>query len=307
MQRVALALTFIKGERVERWVFNYSKHLAGCIYGINGRPPNYAPTDERLWDEFVVAFRRQFRDTAEAERAWTKLQMIAMKDNEIDDYIAEFENLIQMAGRSRNDPGSLDYFRQGLKSWLHQALLRRRPVPLTIDQWQAMAREEVEVRALTAASLGNKPKGWLVSRDSLAQSQSSQRSTDTQKTTKKRDPNAMDVDVVRTSRTSSLTKEQRIKLMKEGKCFICQKDGHMARACPDKRDKGKGKAPAAKVRTTTVVDDRDEKDKIPTTSTKEKEESPPDYDNEDQLRAAVRRMTTEDREAFMERLAMEDF
>src|ERR1700678_4450857 len=38
---------------------------------------------------------------------------------------------------------------------------------------------------------------------------------------KEKDPNAMDI--------NSLNIDERIKLMKDGKCFICQKTGHMAK------------------------------------------------------------------------------
>ena len=50
----------------------------------------------------------------------------------------------------------------------------------------------------------------------------------------KKDPNAMDVDV--------LTFEERQTLMKQGKCFKCRKTGHLAADCPGGEDrKGKKK------------------------------------------------------------------
>ena len=67
--RVALALTFIKGDKVDLWSQQYADYLAGLVYGINGQPPTHAVTDEALWNDFTTAFHRQFRDTAEHERA----------------------------------------------------------------------------------------------------------------------------------------------------------------------------------------------------------------------------------------------
>ena len=93
-----------------------------------------------------------------------------MKDKDIDSYISKFENLIMLAGRERNNAGSIDYFRSSLKVWLHKTLLQRRPIPRTLDEWQTMAREEVEIQTLMGAAMGAKPKGWLVSQDSRFQS-----------------------------------------------------------------------------------------------------------------------------------------
>jgi len=162
-----------------------------------------------------------------------------------------------------------------------------------------MAWEKVEINTLVAASVGTgRRKNWVSSRQSQWDSLQ-------QQTKKKRDPDAMDVDVVRTSR---LSPKDQTKLLKEGKCFVCQKTGHMARACPEKpKGKGKGKAPETRARTTKieeVVDDRDENEKVPTSP--KQEDNPLEY-GEEELIAAVRRMTTEKKEVFMEQLALEDF
>ena len=53
-----------------------------------------------------------------------------------------------------------------------------------------------------------------------------------------------------------------------------------------------------------VVDDRESKDEGPSTS---KEDSPPSYDKKDNIVAAIRRMTAEQKEATLEQLAGEGF
>ena len=94
MQRVALTLSYIKGEDVGEWCHGYADILAEEVYTYGTDPNN-----ERLWDDFILALVRRFRDTGEEERAWTQLLIIEMKDDDLDGYIAKFELLLRKAGR----------------------------------------------------------------------------------------------------------------------------------------------------------------------------------------------------------------
>ena len=198
----------------------------------------------------------------------------------------------------------VDFFKLGLKTWLHNAILNRRPIPRTLDQWQVTAREEVEAQALKKANIGAKPKYWLSARESLWQN--SQTKTK-EKEKKPRDPDAMDIDAVRTSNMSS---KERQELMKDGKCFYCRNKGHRARDCPEKgKIKGKQKAQESRARSASIeeVEEEPEKEKEPLEPSKAKEDSPPKYDNKDHIRSAIRRMRADKREAFMDSLAEESF
>ena len=50
----------------------------------------------------------------------------------------------------------------------------------------------------------------------------------------RRDPNAMD-----TSAGKAITEEQKAQFCKEGRCYECNKQGHMARDCPSKKSKAR--------------------------------------------------------------------
>ena len=218
-----------------------------------------------------------------------------MKDNDIDRYIADFETLLAMANRHRTDAGSVDLFKQGLRAGLQRACMARRPIPHTLDEWEATTQEEVEIKALLDASIGpGKPQNWISSRESRYRALHQQKG----KPVKKRDPNAMEIDAARTEERS---KEERAKLIKERKCFICEKPGHIAAKCYS-RNKGKGKARA----TTSKVHAAKAKEEEEVKEDDKTEESPPDYDDNG-LVAAVKRMSTDKREAFLECMALEGF
>ena len=131
MQRTALALSYIKGDTVDEWCHEYADHLADEVY-----QQGVTLTNERLWDDFVLNFVQRFRDTGEEECSWALLQHLEMKENNLDGYIATFETLIKKAGRDRDEVGHVDVFKQGLKTWLLQKVMARRPLPYTLDQWQ---------------------------------------------------------------------------------------------------------------------------------------------------------------------------
>lgn len=295
-KRVCLALSYIKGDKVDRWAHQYADHVAEELYTNNVDPQN-----EALWNNFVIAFRRQFQDTAEKERAWANLQKLEMKGRDIDGYIAEFENLLKLAGRNRDNEGAVDYFKDGLLGWLQQKLLERRPIPRSLDDWQWMAREEIEAKALIDASLGTgRKKGWLSSRQTRWESLHRD-----SRSNKGKDPDAMDVD---RAKLNKLSIKERAKLSKEGKCFLCKEKGHMARACPKKAstDKGKQRAPKedrdkkAKARTASISEEEDEGEP----SSKEKE-APPEYSDDESLKKQIRKMTAEKREALLEELSVD--
>jgi hypothetical protein len=54
--QVALALSFIKGPKVDTWVFNQAKQLALHLYGDQNNPITHHPSNEALWNGGGVAY-----------------------------------------------------------------------------------------------------------------------------------------------------------------------------------------------------------------------------------------------------------
>ena len=176
-----------------------------------------------------------------------------MKENNLDGYIATFKTLIKKAGRDRDKVGHVDVFKQGLKTWLLQKVMARRPLPYTLDQWQWMAQEEIAADALLKATLGGGTRNrgaWSARQNYYAMLQPAESPWSRAQMRRNRDPDTIDIDAMR---TSQLSKEERETLRKEKKCFHCKRERHFARDCHLKaKEKGKqqdgGKAPSSHVR-----------------------------------------------------------
>jgi Retrotransposon gag protein len=110
-----------------------------------GIPPTYADTNERLQHAFGVDFQNTFQDTAAEEKTYEALKNLTMKDNQIDECIAHFEVLIAKAGWQQQEKSSIDIFLNGLtKNEQSKILSIYTVLPVTLDEWQAAARQVVQ-------------------------------------------------------------------------------------------------------------------------------------------------------------------
>ena len=248
-QREALALSYMKGPKVDDWVLQQGGQLAIQVQGNHwANPPTqgtHLDTDEQLCTKFVTDFERTFTDTASAKRAYGDLMKLEMKGDDIDEYIAAFEHLIIRAGWERVAKGSLEMFKQGLRKGIHYTILQRDPIPQTFDEWQAAARREVERRRMVMASLG--PRGG----DFLSTCQNRRREPFRRPTRQqsRRDPDAMDVGAATVGEGperpnwhepgNGLSEVEREKRQSEGRCFLCGHQGHIRRNCQRKDIEGR--------------------------------------------------------------------
>jgi hypothetical protein len=151
------------------------------------------------------------------EGAYAKLMILSMKDGEgqLNNYITEFEMLLQKACWECNTQGAVNLFKQGLKLNLHHAILRHETLPQTLDKWIRTTCLKAERMALIKATLSPMGGGNIT----MCQNQlrAVQNPTKT-RGSKRKDPNAMEVDTVRTNTmcTNCLLDKERQRLLKEG-------------------------------------------------------------------------------------------
>jgi hypothetical protein len=191
----------------------------------------------------------------------------------------------------------MELFKDGLPQWLTKCmLLMREHQPDTLKGWIQSVQEEIAREVELCTTLGScRGSGREATRLARQGGQP----------TKKRDPNAMDVDI-NLVRTSPLSQEERLRLLKERKCFNCKKEGHQARNCPSKRKSSqgerKGKKSSSKAHTAQIeeIDDKEEEEELKEPA----EEAPPAYEN---LVCQVHTLKNKEREALLDDLALQDF
>ena len=95
--------------------------------------------DERLWNEVAASFQRRFTDNLAKEKAQYSLREgIKMKGEDIDSYIAKFEEAVQMAKYQFDVPQTIETFTEGLPTGLYQKVLEY-DRPRSYNQWKQAA------------------------------------------------------------------------------------------------------------------------------------------------------------------------
>ena len=227
--RVLTALMYIRGPLINDWVDQQEKKLA---LQTDTTKQNYVQeTDETLWNDFETAFLNVWTDTSKKQNAYDQLMCLTMNGWDIDTYIATFNRLALAAGWDLDSEGMIAKFREGLSKGIHSKALDRDRIPRTIDEWKGAAQTEV-ARAkekynagLTRNQHWNPPKSGVYS--------NTQNQTRAQSNQNNSGIVPMEVDNA-TGQTNfkKLTPEERAQLAREGRCFCCRLQGHMARDCP---------------------------------------------------------------------------
>ena len=241
--RVLTALTYIHGPMVNDWVNTQENNL---VTRTDTTKPNHAyEDDEVLWAKFEMAFHDTWTDTSKKQNTYDQLMKLTMAGWDIDTYIATFEWLALTTGWALNAEGTFVRFREGLSKGIHSKALDRDKIPRTMDEWKAAAHTKV-------ARAKEKYNAGLTNTQRCNQQTCHYNTTQTQPcATTQTNPNPnivpMDVDATTMTNFKKLTPEECAQLAKEGRCFRCRLQGHMACSCPKNTNNNQ-----TKVRETTA-------------------------------------------------------
>ncbi len=118
--RVALALTFIKGEQVQDWANGIMDLMEERL---DSRLNPMQETNEYHWTSFKDTFRDAFTDTSEWEDTDNQLQNLKMTNGDLDKFIAHFNCLVIISEREDETRGLVPLFKEGLPFSLAQACM----------------------------------------------------------------------------------------------------------------------------------------------------------------------------------------
>jgi hypothetical protein len=159
-----------------------------------------------------------------------------MKDNQIDEYIAHFEVLIAKAGWQWQEKGSIDIFFNGLTKNVQTKILSIYAVlPVTLDEWQAAARQVMQRNRLIDVKVGpwrpreHKPhQRWVQNQEGKFYRRS-------------HNPDAMDIDSVDINPTDIELASNEEERKPPARCYYCNNLGHTRADCRKYRAAQKNK------------------------------------------------------------------
>jgi hypothetical protein len=167
------------------------------------------------WANFKKEFQDMFVPANASIVTLNKIQKLKQLQKSLTSYIAEFHSLVAVANIKESHI-LIHMFNLGLNNTLLCAIHMMGEIPTDFDKYvTAVTKIDSNInRGNTTISLTNA---------------NHYRNYCPQYKPQKKDNDAMDVD--------HLDEEERVECMAKGLCFICQRHGHRANCCPDKKKK----------------------------------------------------------------------
>jgi len=130
-----MALTLIKGDKVDLWVRNMLDSLRRLHLVQHNIPA--------VWNHFKQEFRTKFTNSTRELRARTQLERLKFQYPDIDGYIAEFEDLIVQVNYNIASQETINLFLKGFNK--NRNLLDKVFMPPVPISYEAMKRRLIAI------------------------------------------------------------------------------------------------------------------------------------------------------------------
>jgi hypothetical protein len=225
----AFFLSLMKGPKVKGWM--------QCTYNWLNQVkanPTQLPFKMNAWQALKANFKQSFVNYAEHECAQDELRKLKMKDSNVDEYIAAFQLLGHHVGMNLNDPSMLRLFAHRLLKSLANLCIDINLLE-NFEQWANVVQchHRNYLKKLAVHHNYMSPCPQMNSNCSQFFWHCSNQTGNVQLARPCLPPcdlNAMDMSA---AACKAITEADKEKHHKEGCCFECLKQGHMAWDCPD--------------------------------------------------------------------------
>jgi Retrotransposon gag protein/Zinc knuckle len=245
-KKISFILSYLAGGDAAVWKQQFIQAKIEESLEANTNKPDWGN-----YKEFVEALKKTFQPYDEPAEALEDMKKLHLGDGSITEHNSRFRLLMSQTGM-KDSPALTDLYRETLPWGLQSPIIRSKHPPKTLEEWYTKATnfyvghqraqrlfKEQDNKPTTTSSAPPAQK-WFSFPE-------------------KKDPNAMDID--------RMLIEERMHLMKEGKCFRCKLFGHLSRDCPNKGQntttattpKWTGKSAASHIRTLIASMSEEEK------------------------------------------------
>jgi hypothetical protein len=214
LKKIGYVLSFMTEGQAEAWAGQFvetemAKNVSGTLA-------------LGTYSNFHQALVNAFSEYDSPGEALDQMKNLRMKsEDSIEEHIAKFKTMLTISKLDETSAAIIDLFRETLTVPLQRRILTLETPPTTLKDWYDWATKL--------------DYNWRKMQKIIGRSNQGNKGTPPakkfyfQKKDEKKDPNAMQVD--------AMTVDKRTKLMKEGRCFTCEDQGHISKDCPKKKKK----------------------------------------------------------------------